>query len=208
MKRVVFLIAFMFGVTSANAQMFAGYDEFCGVRVVVVPTPQMAVAARDAAGPIIYVDPGVLHNWTASRVFALAHECGHHKMGHSTPQGEWFRHTEYWATRAQELQADCWAARALRDHGYHEDLRRAIRQFANEGPMMHGTYPSGWERASHIAACANINLDNVLSPHHLQQNYATHCVTHFGTCQMGVQVVRGSSCFCPTINGPISGVAQ
>lgn len=37
---------------------------------------------------------------------------------------------------------------------------------------------------------------------------ATSCITVLLTCPMGVQIPVGSSCFCPTLFGPINGVAQ
>lgn len=66
--------------TSTQAQIFAGYDQFCGIPLIVTPNQQTASAARDQFGrPVIYVDPSAMSNWSHSRVFALAHECAHHK---------------------------------------------------------------------------------------------------------------------------------
>ena len=140
----------------AQPPMFAGYAELCGVPVIVERTSQDAVATRDRFGrPVIYVDPGVMANWTMSRVFAIAHECGHHMRGHVTPQGLWWRNTDFWATRTQELDADCWAASTLAAQGYYlSDLERAAYDFARQGPFMNGTYPSGQERAQVVARCA------------------------------------------------------
>jgi len=138
------------------AQMFAGFDQFCSLPVIVTQTGQGAVAGRDRFGnPVIYVDPGVIGNWTSSRMFALAHECGHHMLGHSTPAGMWARN---WATRQQELAADCWAAQQLVSVMGTQDLERQLLQFANQGPMSQGPYPSGWERASNAAQCAGIEI--------------------------------------------------
>ena len=141
---------------AAQAGMFAGYAELCGVPVIVARTPQAAVASLDRYGrPVIYVDPGVMANWTMSRVFAIAHECGHHMSGHVTPQGMWWRNMDFWATRAQELEADCWAASALALQGYYlRDLERAAYDFARRGPYMEGRYPSGRERAQVVVQCA------------------------------------------------------
>lgn len=155
---VVLLAASLLGASAATrAQgMFAGYAELCGVPVIVARTPQDAVATRDGFGrPVIYVDPRVMANWTMSRVFAIAHECGHHMRGHVTPQGLWWRNTDFWATRAQELDADCWAASALAAQGYYRrDLERAAYDFARRGPFMQGNYPSGQERAEVVIRCA------------------------------------------------------
>lgn len=155
---VVFLGAALLGApATGKAQgMFAGYAEFCGVPVIVARTPQLAVAARDQFGnPVIYADPGLMANWTASRVFFIAHECGHHMRGHTTPQGMWWRRMDFWATRAQELDADCWAAATLARLGYYRgDLERAAYEFARRGRFMEGNYPSGQERAQVVARCA------------------------------------------------------
>ena len=158
MVAMVLLCAGLLVPPATNAQpgMFAGYAEFCGVPIIVARTPQDAVATRDQFGrPVIYVDPGVMANWTMSRVFAIAHECGHHMRGHVTPQGMWWRNTQFWATRAQELDADCWAASTLASQGYYwGDLERAAYEFAARGPFMEGPYPSGQERAQVVVRCA------------------------------------------------------
>jgi hypothetical protein len=164
MKRKLLVAGFwyfiiFFSINASAQQMFAGYDQFCGVPVVVIANPQSASAARDQIGnPVIYVDPSVMQNWSTSRMFALAHECGHHKLGHSTPQGMWFRNTQAWATRQQELDADCWAAQKLAQIQDVQDLRRMILQFASQGPMPQGPYPSGRERAMAVAQCSGISI--------------------------------------------------
>jgi hypothetical protein len=68
-------LALSFACTGAYAQpaMFAGYDAFCGVRVVVVSNPQGASAALDPMGPVIYADPSVMGNRSMSRIFTLVH---------------------------------------------------------------------------------------------------------------------------------------
>ena len=155
---IVSLATALVGVPpAARAQgMFAGYAELCDVPVIVARTPQGAVATRDRSGqPVIYVDPGVMANWTTSRVFAIAHECGHHVREHITPQGIWWRSRDFWATRDQELDADCWAASALASQGYYlRELERAAYEFAMSGPFMQGNYPSGQERAAEVIRCA------------------------------------------------------
>lgn len=156
-KVLAFAIALGSGLVSAAAYgqaMFVGYDQLCGVRVVQYPNPQIASAGFDAQGPVIYIDPGAMQNWTASRVFTLAHECGHLQLGHSTPQGMYFRNTVYWATKEQELEADCWATQALAKLGrYQADLRRMDAQFRSQGSQPQGPYPSGLERAFNLERC-------------------------------------------------------
>lgn len=139
--------------TVSLGQMFAGYDEFCGVRVIVTPNPQDAAASMDQYGPVIYVDPKVMANMTYSRVFSIAHECGHIKLGHMTPSGMWFRNTQNWATKKQELEADCWAVKVLENRGYYDDITRTAGDFQRQGPFNPGPYPSGTERLANLMSC-------------------------------------------------------
>jgi hypothetical protein len=37
---------------------------------------------------------------------------------------------------------------------------------------------------------------------------ATSCVTNFGACPMATRIPIGTSCFCPTPNGVITGIAR
>jgi hypothetical protein len=182
--------------SNASAQMFAGYDQFCGVPVVVVPNPQTASAARDQFGrPVIYVDPGVMANWTMSRMFALAHECAHHKLGHTLPQGMWFRNTQHWATRQQELAADCWAAKALAEIEDRGDLQRTIMQFASQGAMAYGAYPTGAERARNVARCAGIDP----APKPMPIQGTAYCCDAFGNRRCVITMnpgAAGSMCGC------------
>lgn len=135
-------------------QMFAGFDEFCGLPVIVGYDPQTASARRDPYGnPFIHVDPGVMSNWTMSRRFTLAHECAHHLLGHTNGLGMAERY--YGGTKKQELEADCWAAKKLSEIGFDGDISRTVLQHASQGHFSAGGYPSGAERASNIARCVS-----------------------------------------------------
>lgn len=60
MQRVHFIVIVLFLVTPSKgiADMFAGYDAFCGLPVVVGPNPQMATAETDRIGrKFIHIDP-------------------------------------------------------------------------------------------------------------------------------------------------------
>lgn len=163
MRLIIYLFIAMCSITTSNAAILAGYDQFCGIPVLVEKTPQTAVASRDREGkPIIYIDPSAMSNWTHSRIFTLAHECGHHRLGHSTPSGMLFRKNTRWATKTQELQADCWAAIALRQIWELKDINRMINIYRNEGGVNVGGYPSGLERAENIRNCAygSYQVDN------------------------------------------------
>ncbi len=149
----VFLIVFACQARGQEpGEMFAGYDSFCGLPVVVGYDPQVASARMDSSGhPIIHVDPGAMSNWTVSRIFTLAHECGHHQLGHTSAMGAMQRY--YGGTARQELEADCWAAQKLKSLGLFSDITRTVLQQASQGHFSSQGYPSGIERASNISAC-------------------------------------------------------
>ena len=139
--------------TEARSQMFAGYDSFCGIPVLVQPTDQTALATYDANGnPIIILDPGVYQNQTASRIFVIAHECGHHINGHLKGFRA-FERVHGNATAKQERGADCWAAEQLAFLGLERELIRVIYEMAHSGAPTFG-YPSGKDRAVTIQLCA------------------------------------------------------
>lgn len=153
LRAVVTAAALVTLVSEASGQVFAGYDEFCGLPVVVGSDPQTATARRDPAGrPFIHIDPGAMGNWTMSRRFTLAHECAHHLLGHTTQLGHLHRYSG--GTARQELEADCWAARQLAALGLDVDLTRTALQFASQGHFRGSNYPTGSERAANIARCA------------------------------------------------------
>lgn len=138
---------------SLSAQMFVGYDSFCGLPVVVGSDAQQATARTDQFGnKFIHVDPSIMSNWSASRKFVLAHECAHHLLGHTNSLGQLERY--HGGTRRQELEADCWAAGALAEVGFDFDITRTILEHANRGHFSSGGYPSGRERAANISSCA------------------------------------------------------
>lgn len=148
---IAVITAFISG--AANAQVFAGFDSFCGLPIVVENDPQVASARKDQFGNrFIHVDPGAMANWTMSRMFTLAHECAHHLLGHTTPIGELQRFSG--GTARQELEADCWAAQALKNTGYDSDITRTILEQANQGHFASPGYPTGRQRAENILQCA------------------------------------------------------
>ncbi|MCO7225907.1 hypothetical protein [Pleionea sp. CnH1-48] len=162
MKFSRIVVLFILSLSSSLAlsyQMFAGFDEFCGLPVIVGPDPGSASARRDAYGnPIIHVDPKVMSNWTMSRRFVIAHECAHHLLGHTSQLGALKRY--YGGTREQELEADCWAAQRLSKEGFNVDIGRTALKYASEGHFSAGGYPSGTERAMNISHCASIDDDD------------------------------------------------
>jgi hypothetical protein len=155
--------------SEANAAgMFVGYDAFCGLPVVQGPDPQIATARRDQFGrPFIHIDPSAMANWSSSRIFTLAHECAHHRLGHTSQLGA--RHRYMGGTRQQELEADCWAARQLSANGYYQDITATVVQQAMRGHFAGSGYPSGRERATNVLACAGLGDGN--NPRHCTVNH-------------------------------------
>ena len=150
------ILKLLLTTTCASAQ-YVGFDAFCNVPVVIAPTSQIAVATTDQMGrPIIFLDPSAAANVSTSVQFALAHECGHHVLGHTTALGRAMR-AQF--TREQELAADCWGAQQLARIGDQGDLVRMLVQFANQSDAGQGPYPRGRERAQAVAVCSGLEED-------------------------------------------------
>lgn len=162
--KFLLLIVTLIFTQGGHTQMFVGYDSFCGLPVVVGSDPQQATARTDQYGnKFIHVDPSVMSNWSASRIFVLAHECAHHLLGHTNKLGQLARY--YGGTKRQELEADCWAANVLEETGHNFDITRTMLEHANRGHFATGGYPSGRERASNISNCAGgVSCDLVEVP--------------------------------------------
>jgi hypothetical protein len=147
-------VALCFLANTVRAQsVFAGFDDFCGLPVVVAHDPQGASARTDPNGQkFIHIDPGAMANWTASRIFLLAHECAHHRLGHTNSLGTLERYMG--GTAKQELEADCWAAEALSNAGYDNEVQRTANQTSNMGHFASPGYPTGTQRSRNILKCA------------------------------------------------------
>ncbi len=127
-----------------------GPAAFCGIPTFAAPNPQGASATVWQGQPVIIIDHSQFQN-PAWLQFVVAHECAHHVLGHTLPSGMWFRNTTYWATAAQELQADCWAAGTV----HPQASAVASQQFFQQGPFPGPAgYPSGAERSANIRRCA------------------------------------------------------
>ena len=134
-----------------------GFDSFCGLPVYTGYNPQIATAEIDINGqPIIHIDPSAFNNQSHSRLFVLAHECAHHKLGHTSQFGKAQRF--YGGTRQQELDADCWAAKQLKKYGFFNDINYATFVNIANGFFTGNGYPSGVERAKNIQECAGFRF--------------------------------------------------
>lgn len=73
---------------------------------------QAAMASVIYGGPAIIMNPQILHNYGVPfSVFAYAHECAHHYLGHVV-------NPSYAPNPQHELSADCYAAKSARDYGW------------------------------------------------------------------------------------------
>lgn len=93
----------------------------------------------------------------AMQYFVAAHECAHHALGHLG--GARFGRTRFGAPSelARELEADCWAARKLIEHGVFTagDVRVVMRELSHRLAADEAHLP-GSERARRVGACAGI----------------------------------------------------
>jgi len=154
LKSTYVSLILLFMCHGVDAQVFAGFDSFCGLPVIVGQDSQHASARTDQYGnKFIHVDPSVMGNWSMSRMFVLAHECAHHLLGHTSHLGNLERY--HGGTAKQELEADCWAAKALRRVGHGQEITRTILERYSEGHFSANGYPSGYQRAQNIGECAN-----------------------------------------------------
>lgn len=129
-----------------------GPAPYCDATVLRGPNPRGASSAAPTGAPMILVDPAVLAGLPYVRPFVMAHECGHHALGHTSPAGLLREGSEF---REKELAADCWAAAALVAAGDHAPLQEQIAIFQARGDSRPGPrYPRFGERAERMAACA------------------------------------------------------
>ena len=206
----LFSCGFMTPSVAAAQGMFVGFDEFCGLPVVVGRDPQTASARRDSNGQaFIHIDAGAMANWTTSQKFAIAHECAHHLLGHTTALGQ--RQRYLGGTRRQELEADCWAAKQLMRLRLITDINRTIVERASQGHFSSGGYPSGAERAQLVAECAGIRTRrqgpqcrNVRSPcqHQAHPQGDRVACRHVGLAHPRGDIVRCQHA-CPSYYGPV-----
>ena len=142
----------IFYATRAQGQVPLGPARYCGIPTFAIPNAQGASASVWNGRPVILIDPSQIGT-SAWAHFVTAHECAHHVLGHTLPVGMWFRTTQYWATAAQELEADCWAARRIGVHGADIVSRIWARHSHHAGGL---EYPSPQVRARRIRDCAGL----------------------------------------------------
>lgn len=127
------------------------------VDVAQVPSDTLrdvALARFEGGRPVIYYNPVLLQQFGPElAAFFLAHEYGHVRFGH-TGAALLAGSGDLSALRQrQELEADCYAARALSETE-PASVTAAVRFFTRMGPFRFDAYhPSGSQRAAKLLAC-------------------------------------------------------
>ena len=131
-------------------------QQFVDVREVATDTLRdLAVTVASSSRPTIYYNPARMQQvGPEMAAFAMAHEYGHVRYGHTGGAFTAGADRSFSARRqSQELEADCYAARILSVTNPNA-LQGAIRFFTSMGPFRFDTYhPSGAQRAAKILSC-------------------------------------------------------
>lgn len=142
-----------------DEEPFAGYASECGFRIVLRSTRHVSLAETEEDGtPYIVIDPlltkpGNEHH----KVFLIAHECAHHRLGHTSKGGLQFRMSSRRAVADQELSADCLASEMLSDAGLDTSTNMMSIRMSRLGIFSPGGgYPPGVQRAKIIQSCAEV----------------------------------------------------
>lgn len=155
--------------------LFGSYETLCGYQVVYWPTRHVALSHITPDGrEIIVLDP-ILQRGSedARRRFLAAHECAHHRMGHSKPASVARRIADAAEVADQELSADCWAAETLARAGEMDAVLHIADMFYRGGNASPGSgYPSGIQRALTIKRCGEIGLSRIGKARQIARNGA------------------------------------
>lgn len=138
-------------------------NPYCAVRTLVKPgLPEQARALIAPDGqPTIVISSSILQQRDYAR-FLLAHECCHHTNGHLSRLQDQLAAIGVkpfsaiaGAVKAMELEADCCAAKLLKERGELASIDAAKRSMASFGGVPTGAYyPNGIERSYVISDCA------------------------------------------------------
>lgn len=115
----------------------------------------IAVAAVDAEHPVVYYNPAMARRYGPLLTrFFISHEYGHIQHHHTrTGIADLPEATRDSIFRAQELQADCYAA-ALPGGEARAATEAALRFFARLGPFrFDAEHPTGAQRAARLLMC-------------------------------------------------------
>lgn len=149
---LAYLAAFLTPAEGAEFEV-QGDAPYCDAIVVHGPNPRGASASAHTGRSMILIDPSVLDKLPYVRSFVLAHECGHHALGHTSPQGFLL---EGFLFKDKELAADCWAAKTLIEAGQGHVVERQIGLFEQRKDLRPGPrYPAWRERVAKMRECTN-----------------------------------------------------
>jgi hypothetical protein len=147
------LIVALFGVAPASAQglhLLPGVEELPSDSI-----GDLAVAAVDLPQPTIYYNPGMVRRYGPLLTrFFIAHEYGHIARKHTRlALADLPEPTRDSILRAQELEADCYAA-GLEGEQARLATEATIRFFTRLGPFRFDSeHPTGSQRAARILTC-------------------------------------------------------
>ncbi|MEM7060657.1 MAG: hypothetical protein AAF557_24005 [Pseudomonadota bacterium] len=115
------------------------------------PNPRGASVAAPQGKAVILIDPKVMVDLPYLEPFVLAHECAHHVLNHTSPQGLL---REGHLFKQKELDADCWAAHTLADRGEGTIAEGQIALFLEQTTPSPGPrYPAWRTRAKRMQGC-------------------------------------------------------
>ena len=162
------MVAGGFGLSSQEASAGRWMPEtknpYCEVKTYVLRhVAEQASSMTDHRGrPVIVVNRLTLRENPAYGKFLLAHECCHHSLGHVANAKKGLGQVGPRAflsiaprLRGLELEADCCAAKLLRERNELDGIeagRKAMAAFGDKPTGAH--YPTGIERAENITRCA------------------------------------------------------
>jgi hypothetical protein len=156
----------LFGGSSQAARMWLpkADNPYCDVTTYRArELPEQAMSMLDSNGkPAIVISGLTMMEKPSYGRFLMAHECCHHKLGHVGRFREGLGHVGPQpffyiapALRQMELDADCCAAKMLRERQQADSIESAGQAMAAFGDRPTGAYyPTGIERADNIDKCA------------------------------------------------------
>lgn len=145
---------------------FPGYAEECGFKIFLKPSRQVALAERSDDGTmVIFIDPLLTKPENEfHKAFLIAHECAHHRLGHTSEDGLALRLKSRRMVTDQELSADCLAAELLARAGLTNFTKTMSTRMGRAGIFSPGGgYPAGVQRAKIIRRCGAVGERHYLA---------------------------------------------